>query len=381
MATYVVHYSEIALKGKNRRFFEEKLKENILKKVKCKIEKSESRFLLTTKESEKKVKEMLSTTPGVAYFAKIYFCKKDIEALKKLILKKIKWSAKTFAVKAKRSDKTFEMNSLEIEKEIGAFIAEKYKMKVDLKNPEKIIYIEVLATKILVYFDKEQGIGGLPVGTSGRALCLFSGGIDSPVAAIMMMKRGCTVDLLHFHNYSNDEGIKNSKIWELAEKLAQYQGRIKLYLAYYPFSSCTRIKYPMQVFRRFIIKAAEEITIKKKYDFIVTGESLGQVASQTAENIKIIEKVKSTSIPILRPLIGMNKQEIIDLAKRYGTYEISIKDYRDVCSNLSAQNAIYPFAEEIEKDEKRLSIRKYLEKSIENITEYEINLNGTKAKK
>lgn len=377
MNTFLIHYSEIGLKGKNKPFFEAKLKENILKAIKGKIEKKENRFLLYTREREEKVKQKLAKIFGIAYFAKAYKAKRSLKEIQKIAEKNFKKEAKNFVVKAKRSDKTFELNSLEIEKQLGSYLEKKFKKKVEFKNPEQVVYVEILKDFALVYFEKIKGLGGLPVGTSGRALALFSGGIDSPVAALLVMKRGCKVDLLHFHIFENIKDLEKTKIFTLAKYIASFQGKTKLYLANCPELSCgnKRIRNTLQIFRRSMLRVAEKIAKQNGYDLIVTGESLGQVASQTVNNLKVIEEVKKTKIPIIRPLIGYDKQEIIELAKKFGTFEISTQSYIDCCTNLAKHPVLNPKIEEIKKEEKLLRINKKIEEILKNVKVIEFDFN------
>ncbi|MGC9132262.1 MAG: tRNA uracil 4-sulfurtransferase ThiI, partial [Candidatus Micrarchaeia archaeon] len=347
-------------------------KQNILRLVKGKIEKKENRLLLYTNEKEEKVKLKLSKVFGIAYFAKAYKAKKNIEDIKRIAKKNLK--GESFLVKAKRSDKKFELNSLEIERELGSYLEKELKIKVDFENPKAIVYVEILKDFALVYFEKIKGLGGLPVSTSGRALVLFSGGIDSPVASLLMMKRGCKVDLLHFHVFENPEEIQKTKIFELSKIISSFQGKTKLYLANCPMLSCgnRRIKYTLQIFRRAMLRVAEEIAKKYSYDLIVTGESLGQVASQTINNIKVIEEARKTKIPLVRPLIAYDKQEIVELAKKFGTFEVSTKKYIDCCTNLAKHPKLYPSISEIKKEERALKINEKIKQILKNLEVIEI---------
>ena len=368
MNTFLIHYSEIALKGKNKRFFEEKLKENILRKIKGKIEKKENRFILYTRQKEEKVKQNLLKVFGIAYFAKVFEVKRDIEEIKKVAEKNFNKNAKTFVVKAKRSDKSFELNSLEIEKEVGSYLEKKFKKEVDFENPEFVVHVEILRDCALLYFEKIKGLGGLPIATSGKALVLFSGGIDSPVAALLAMKRGCKVDLLHFHIFENIEDLKKTKIFKLAKHISSFQGKTKLYLVNCPLGSCNKkIRNTLQIFRRSMLRIAEKIAKENGYDLIVTGESLGQVASQTINNLKAIEEAKKTKIPIIRPLISYDKQEIVELAKKFGTFELSTQAYIDCCTNLAKHPLLYPNLSEIKKEERLIGINKRIEESLKSL--------------
>jgi len=360
----IIHYSEIGIKGKNRVMFENRLKRNLSVALgnRARIYKRYGRLvcdLLTKKEKEiEEIKSLLKITPGVANFGFAKKARLEFENIKQVVfslLKERKFSS--FKVLTKRSYKEFPMTSLEINKALGEEIAAKFGKRIDLKNPELTIHVEICEKESFVYFDKFKGVGGLPVGCGGKVVCLLSGGIDSPTAAFLMMKRGCPVVLIHFFNRTINTRQALKKVDDIAKVLARVQIRGKLYLVpFYKLQAeiikIVPAKYRMIVYRRLMMEIADRIARKEEAKAIVTGDSIGQVASQTLENLQCIYAV--AEYPVFAPLIGMNKEEIVELAKTIGTYEISIRPYQDCCSFMIAEHPVtkmsLKLAEEIERN-------------------------------
>ncbi len=343
----IIHYGEIGLKGKNRRHFEEKLAGNVRKALlpaKPNVKIEQKRIIVEGKFAEKKAKEKLGKVFGIEWFAIAEECRPELESIWKCIKKNLeRVEGKTFAVKTRRSDKDFPMKSMELSREIGGRIQEETGAGVDLGNPGATVWILVLQKKAFVYFDKIKGRGGLPVGAAGKVLCLMSGGIDSPVAALLMMKRGCEVDFLHVHPFEKNAEIKESKIEKLVRKLDSYQQRkgklvVVPYAGFYSRTGGVERKYELVVFRRYLYKLAEKLAVERGYGGIVSGDSLGQVASQTLENISAAQH--GLEIPVFRPLVSMDKMEIVGIAEDMGTYEESIKEYRDCCSLVAVKSPV-----------------------------------------
>ncbi len=343
----IVHYGEIGLKGKNRRMFEETLMKNIRKILGNDIKnvyREYGRIILEEREEAnyKKIKKGLEKLPGIKNFSFAVSSALDIEDIKSKALQIVEGEEfSSFKVSAKRADKKFPFSSMQINEMVGREIKEKLKKKVDLEKPDLTIFIEVASKSAYIYTKKYAGIGGLPVGSQRKVISLLSGGIDSPVASYLMMKRGCKVIFLHFYN----ENIVSypEKVEEIVKKLAEYQGETKLYLIPFGEAQDEIIKfipsrYRMILYRRLMTKIGEEIAIKEKAKAIVTGDSIGQVASQTLENLQCI--YEASSLPIFSPLIGMNKEEIIEMAKRLETYEASIKPMQDCCSFMIAKHPV-----------------------------------------
>ena len=241
----------------------------------------------------------------------------------------------SFRITARRAFKTYPLTSVEINRELGTFVLERVKTRVDLDNPALTIHVEVLPREAFIYFDREPGPGGLPVGSSGTVVSLLSGGIDSPVAAWRMMKRGCRVEFVHFHSVPYLPAMSQQKARALVERLTQWQFFSRLYLV--PFGEIQRevvlaVPPPARVvvYRRLMVRIAEAMARATGAHALVTGESLGQVASQTLPNLARIDE--AATLPILRPLIGMDKLEITAQAERLGTFEISIEPDQDCCT-------------------------------------------------
>ncbi len=348
----VVHYAEIGTKGKNRGRFEDRLMENLRKTLVEEVESVERRYgrilcFLNPKSDEGKVIGKLINMPGIANFAFASRSKLDIVDMEKRLLE-IAGNEKefnSFGIKARRSNKKFELNSNEIAQRLGGKVVEKFDKKVDLKNPDRLFYIEVGEQEVLIYSSKERysGAGGLPVGISEKVLVSLSGGIDSPIAGYLMMKRGCQNTFVHFYNEKVGGERVLEKIKSLVGKLKDYNLSSKLIIV--PFSDLqneivknVRAEDRMIVYRRYMMKILQDLCIKEKAKGIVTGDSVGQVASQTVDNLQIIYSVLEGRVPIFSPLIGIDKEEIIERARKIGTFETSILEGEDCCSFMIAKH-------------------------------------------
>lgn len=383
----VVHHDEIGLKKGNFPFFEKKLVENIRKSCKKKgvplkkIARENKRILceFSDKENKKEVEKVLKNIFGIRYFAFVNEVEKDFAFLEKNILDIFKefnkQSIKKIAFSTKRSDKEFELNSLEINKKLGEGASD-FGLVFDYNAPEETIYIEI-SDKIYTYTKRFEGFGGLPVGTSGKVLCLLSGGIDSPVAAWMMMKRGCSVDFLHFHAFQENEKVfkKDNVVLNQVKQLNRFQPDPKLYTL--PYSTYTlnvggKIyeEYDLVMFKHYMLKTAEALAKKKRYDAIITGDNLAQVASQTIENLGVASN--NTNALIFRPLIGMNKQEIIDVSKKIGLYKTSIQNYKDCCSIISRNPSTRTKQRKFKRELDKINLDSLVEKSLEELSEKRI---------
>ena len=368
----LVHYGELALKGKNRRIFENRLIENIKKVCGGRIKRLEGRVVVESSNPE-----YLKHVFGISWFAQSYRSDKDLDSLGMILAEKIRdriKGAKTFGVFVKRADKTFPYTSVEVADKLGSEIASMYKLKVNLKNPELPVYVEI-ADEAFVYFEKIKGLGGLPVGISGKVLSLLSGGIDSPVASYLMMKRGCQVHYIHFHTFPANERVLETKIKEILEVLNRYGFESRIYLVpYHPFQVAMLDKqlasgYELVIFRRFMVRVAEKIAEANNYLALVTGDSLGQVASQTLENLKTL--IMGVSSPILQPLISFDKDQIITVARKIGSYDLSIKPYKDCCSLITKSPRTKSRVEHIRNLERRLDINNVVAKTLELVDVYE----------
>ena len=343
MDSVVIHYQEIALKGNNRPWFVARLARN-LRQATADLGVREVRVLMGRLElvlgehaEWPVIRQRLGRVFGVANFARAGRAPLDVDKIASAILADLDGTAdpRTFRVSARRADKRFPLTSPQIEREVGGRIKEARQWKVDLSNPEFTVHVEALTEDAFYYFGKELGAGGMPVGVSGKVACLLSGGIDSPVAAWRLMRRGCRVLLVHFHSYPILSRASQEKVRELAQLLAQYQFHSRLFLV--PFGEIQQqvtlsVAPPLRVviYRRLMMRIAEGIASRHRAQALVTGEVVGQVASQTLENLASINEV--VSMPVLRPLIGMDKDEIVAEAQRLGTYPVSIIPDQDCCT-------------------------------------------------
>ena len=350
MSSFIIHYQEIALKGKNRSWFVTRLVENLRRAV-SDLDVSEVRALMGRIElvlgptaQPDQIGERIRQTFGVANYAYADRVPLEMDVITSAILSSLKnRQCHSFRVSARRADKRFPLTSPEIERELGSRIQEAMDWKVNLSDPELVIYVQLLSNEAFYFFDKTRASGGLPTGTAGRVVALLSGGIDSPVAAFKMMKRGCAVTFIHFHSYPILSRASQEKAQQLVDLLTHYQQHSRLYLV--PFSNIQQkvvlsIPGPMRVivYRRLMFRIAERLAHIRHARALVTGEAVGQVASQTLENIAVIENV--ANLPIFRPLIGMDKDEIIAEAQKLGTYPISIIPDQDCCTLFMPSNPL-----------------------------------------
>ena len=347
MRCAIVHYHELALKGRNRDFFERHLIGNIRTALKdlgaTRIQSLPGRLRVALPESLKDdvVKERLSAVFGIANFSlaqavPLNLTKPDLNELTRGIGAAVtQRTFDTFRVTAKRADKRLALTSMDVEREVGKYVRELTDKTVKLSSPDLTIYIELLAKDAYYSLDKFQGPGGMPVGVSGTVACLISGGIDSPVAAYRMMKRGCNAIFIHFSGRPLVSRASEEKVRELVQILTAHQYRSKLFIV--PFGEIQReivaqapAPYRVVLYRRLMVRIAGELALADRCWALVTGDSLGQVASQTPENLSVIEE--AAELPMLRPLIGMDKLEITNQAQRIGTFTTSIEPDQDCCS-------------------------------------------------
>ena len=342
MDSVIVHYQEIALKGKNRPWFVERLVAN-LRAALGDVEGARVRAIMGRIEvtpgphaAWDTVRERLGRVFGVANFARARRVGRNIDELASAVIADVDGrEPRSFRVTARRADKTYALTSPEIEREVGGRIKAARDWQVDLGNPELVVRIEILAREAFYSLDRHPGPGGLPSGVSGPVLCLLSGGIDSPVAAYRLMKRGCRVRFLHFHSYPILSHASRDKVRELARHLTAFQLTSRLYqVAFGDIQRQVMLSAPpplrVVLYRRLMVRIAERLARRTGAAALVTGESVGQVASQTLENLAVIDAAVS-SLPILRPLVGSDKDEISGQAQAIGTYPISIIPDQDCC--------------------------------------------------
>jgi thiamine biosynthesis protein ThiI len=350
MNSIVIHYQELALKGKNRPWFIGRLVRN-LRRALADLDILEVRALMGRIEvrlgptaTREQAGERIRRTFGIANFSYARRTALDIDTITHDILADLAdRDCASFAVSARRADKRFPLTSPEVEREIGGRIKAARGWTVDLDNPELTVHVELLSNEAFYFFGKERGAGGLPTGTAGRVTCLLSGGIDSPVAAYRMMRRGCTVTFVHFHSYPILSRASIEKARALVQLLTTWQQRSRVYFV--PFGDVQQqvvlaVPGPMRVivYRRLMLRIAEAIARARESKALVTGDVVGQVASQTLENLQVIGQV--ATLPIFRPLIGMDKEEIMDEARRLGSYPISIIPDQDCCTLFTPRNPL-----------------------------------------
>lgn len=373
----LLKFGELFLKGRNRREFLKLLKNNIIKKLhnlKFKLEKTQGRLIISDyqEEQEDEIIEKVQKVFGlIAVMPAIEF-DTSMENIKSYADRLDFSSVKTFKVDVKRADKTFPLTSMELERELGGEILEKFThLKVDLYNPEMILNVEVRVNqKTYLYNKLYQCAGGLPLGSAGKGLLLLSGGIDSPVAGYMMAKRGLVLEAVHFHSYPYTSVQAKEKVIELANQISEYCDEIKLHII-----SFTEIQeqihkncdadYMITIMRRIMMRIAERLCNRNGLGAIVTGESLGQVASQTMQSMNVTNSV--VSLPVFRPVIAFDKEDIMDIAKKIKTYETSILPYEDCCTVFLPKNpVIKPTISRAEYNEKFLDVEKLVEVAIAN---------------
>ncbi len=378
---------EIVLKGLNRRSFEQKLTANVRRRlapigkfrVYCLqsiiyVEGEDGADMDTAFEALKKVFGVISLTRAAA-------CEKDKDAIAKLAIEYLREDmlrAKSFKVETRRSDKAFPMTSIELSQYVGNALSDAYEdIEVDVHDPELVVHIEVRDLAAYVHAMPVHGAGGLPVGCSGTAVTLLSGGIDSPVSTYMIAKRGVHLIPVHFFSFPYTSQQAKDKVIELGRLLTEYCGKMTMEVV--PFTHIQeeiRDKCPEEYFtlimRRFMMRIAEQIAQRSNAKAIVTGENLGQVASQTMEAMASTQAVMT--LPILQPLIGMDKEEIVERARQIGTFETSILPYEDCCTVFTPRHPrTRPKISEVESAESKLDIDALVAEAIEGIERIELN--------
>lgn len=369
---YIVRCGEVALKGMNKPYFERIL----LERVKAALdiyEGSEARWMeglmivrVPSDVPEMEVVRRASRVFGVASVSPAVEAGKDMEDIGRVaadyMMQLIESEGiKTFKVKAKRADKSFPVTSPEIGRIAGAAILKTCKvLKVDVHKPDVMLFVDVRREGTYIFRDKIHGFGGLPLGTNGKGMVLMSGGIDSPVAAFMMAKRGMNIECVHYHSYPYTSQRAQEKVEELCGVLAGYMGTVRMHVInLLPIQeqivqNCPEDETTILV-RRFMMRIAEAVAVKSKCMMLITGESLGQVASQTAEALVVTDNV--VDMPVMRPLIAMDKIDIMDKAQEIGTYDISIQPYEDCCTVFLPKHPVTkPKLSRIENSEKKLDI-------------------------
>lgn len=374
-------YGEMVLKGLNKQTFEDILVKNVKRRIKSlgkfSLVSAQSTLYITPESDDTDLEDVIERVGkvfGIATLCRACVCEKDFSDItEKSIeyLKDILDSAKTFKVNAKRADKAFPMKSPQICAELGGILLGKFKnLSVDVKNPEVTVTVEVRDTNAYVHAENIKGAGGLPVGSSGNAMLMLSGGIDSPVAGYMMAKRGVRITAIHYVSppYTSDRA--QLKVEQLCEKMTDYCGGIAFYCV--PFTEiqeaikdhCPEVYFTV-IMRRLMMEIAQRIAEKDNCLALVTGESVGQVASQTMSAIACTDAV--CRMPVFRPLVGMDKTEIIEIARKIDTFDISTLPYEDCCTVFTPRHPkVRPSLADVEKAQNSFDFEPLIQKAVEN---------------
>lgn len=387
----LIRYGEMSLKGKNRSRFSQVLKGNIKRRLKefpnAVVNRTKDRmFIDLNGEDHEKISGVLKEVFGIQSFSLAVKTRSNLEEIQEGALKAFKEAdpaAKTFKVTARRADKTFPVDSQQLNHLVGGYILKNTNgIKVDVHHPDVNVRVEVRKGVTFITCKVQKGAGGFPVGTNGKAMLMLSGGIDSPVAGYMTMKRGVKIEAIHFHSPPFTNERAKQKVIDLAQKLTKYGGRVRLHIV--PFTAIQQelhkkipSSYTMTAMRRMMLRISEKIAIKNGALAIATGESLGQVASQTLESMNAINEV--TNYPIIRPLIAMDKLEIIDIAYKIDTYDISIRPYEDCCTIfLPSDPKTRPKKEKINLFEEKLEdIHFMIDEAVKNTEIIDIESNSS----
>ena len=375
-----VSFGELFLKGANRKQFYNNALSHIFKNIKSigydkYYTESAKLYIEADEENFEAIIEQLQKVFGIAYIDIVYRTEKNeediFEAIKKSLIDAYGDEELTFKVHTKRVDKSFKYQSPEFNMLMGDKILDEFpNLKVDIHNPDFKVFIDI-KNNAYIYSKRYAGLGGLPIGSSGNGLLMLSGGIDSPVAGYLMAKRGMKVNALHFHSYPYTSLKAKRKAVDLAEIMSDYTGPMNLFMVNLAeiykaiATNCDRRETTI-LSRRFMVRIAEKLSEKYEYKALITGDSLGQVASQTLESLSVVEE--ATSLPLLRPLIAMDKKDIVDLSKEIGSYEKSIEPFDDCCSIFAPDNPLTkPKLHYIKMSEEKLDIDKLVDEALDTI--------------
>lgn len=380
-----VSFGEIFLKGRNRNTFYKTAINNIKRNIRDigyddMFQESSKLYIKADRDKFDRLIKEIKKVFGIVYISEVVRCEKTVEDISKTSKDLIKYynfdKEMTFKVESKRTDKSFALKSPELSAKIGGDILEKYNdLSVDIHKPDFTVFIDI-KSKAYIYINRVEGLGGLPLGSGGEGLLLLSGGIDSPVAGFLMAKRGMNINAIHFHSYPFTSKRAHQKAMDLAKILSAYTGKITVYSVnlaeiYKAISkNCPRRETTI-LSRRFMMRIANKISEKYSYQALITGESLGQVASQTIESVSVIND--SSKLPILRPLIAMDKKDIIEISEKIDSYDKAIEPYDDCCSIFAPDSPVTkPKLKYIKKSEENLDIEELENQAIANMEIIEI---------
>lgn len=368
----LIKYGELTTKKDNRKFFIKELVNNINKKMNnIELEYSLDRMYIKSSNIDEVI-DKLKEIFGIYSIIECYKVNNNIDEIKETILKILKnENFKTFKVITKRSDKNFPISSMEFSSKIGGFILKNIESKVDVHNPDLYVNIEIKNNHTYIYTKEIKGLGGYPVGVQGKGLLMLSGGIDSPVAGYLSLKRGIDIECIYFDSPPHTSEEAKNKVIDLANILNKYSGKIKINVV--PFTKLQETiyknvpnEYMITIMRRMMYRIANKLAIKNKCKVIINGESIGQVASQTLTSINTINSV--TNFPVIRPVACLDKLEIIEISKKIGTYDISIRPYEDCCTVFVPKHpSINPNIEKCEIYEKTFDYENLINECINNI--------------
>ena len=378
----ICHYSEIGLKGKNRPYFVKSLQKNIryavdqsVPELVKNVEKTHDRLIISLNEGVKDSYDLLFNTLrevfGIAYFCPTLMIDNDLDSMKINAIKILENEEfQSFRVTARMNTSVSLYSKMYVHEHIGSFIQNNLKKNVNLNHPDITCYIDTIKEGTFIYIDKIKGMGGMPVGTGGKGVVLLSGGIDSPVAAFYMIKRGMVAIYVHFHSLPHVSPASIEKVKHLVKILSKYQKRPKLFMV--PFLEIQEEileknsdKYRLLLYRRMMLRIANKIALNERAKAVITGEALGQVASQTVENLGAVDSV--SKLPVFRPLIGLDKQEIINIGKKINTYSISIRPHEDCCTLFLPQKpATKATPEKLDIEENKMDIQTMVNRAIDN---------------
>lgn len=382
----LIRYGELSLKGRNRNFFVRKLKSNIesalsdLSSIEIKPERDRMFLYADDHDDMEEAIKRLPSVFGIQSFSPVAKCEATLEEIKKTALEVIGsdvTAGKSFKVEIRRTDKSFPYVTNELQQSIGAHVLRSFpELSVKMKNPDILLHVEIRTEGAFLTSKVYPGATGMPVGSNGKSLLMLSGGIDSPVAGYLMMKRGVAIDAIHFESPPFTSELAKQKVIDLAEKLSSFGAAVRLHVIPFTEIQQTIVNHipdgaTMTTTRRIMMQIADKVRVQTDALGIISGESLGQVASQTLESLTAINAVTST--PILRPLISSDKLEIIDIAKEIGTYEISIRPYEDCCTVFTpSKPKTRPKLSKIEHYESFTDFEPMIEDAIKNRKIYEL---------
>ena len=383
----LIKLGEIVLKGLNRKNFEDRLIKNIKHRLHfvgpCRVRNVQSTITVTPLFDDvdiDEVEECISRIFGIAAYSRACAAEKDLEKIKSAAAEYLTEHFSrigSFKVEAKRSDKSFPYKSPEIAREVGGFLADTFpEVAVDVHDPDAVVTVEIRDSEAYIHSEIKRGAGGIPVGTGGKAAILISGGIDSPVAAYMMAKRGIELTAVHFASPPYTSERAEEKVVELLKKVSAYSGRMTMYTV--PFTKLQEEirdkcheEYFTIIMRRFMMMIAEQIALNNECQALITGESLGQVASQTIGAIACTNE--ACDMPVFRPLIGMDKEEIIEISRKIDTFDISIQPYEDCCTVFTPKHPrTRPVLKNVIAEQNKIDYQPLIREAIENVKITEI---------